>query len=341
MWRHPHRRRLSQSRCCRKCSFAGGQNRRSGEHHRFRSPANGQEVRFIVNYLLTSLQSNTCLQIQISQRYVLVARAKFTEVFDSPKDILATNSTHSSSCASLLTGEVQEPIIQHPLDSFSFGWLDGISVSEDSSKPDSFFVLFRQPNEDPWSIHAPTLTFYRLEANPTGVVEGDLPLPLEADGSTSHLFSETFLAPAPLSGSTSPTSTSSSASTKLVLGHHRTALWLSPRPRESDATGLVQMDLNRREDWPSQARGVRTWRYFLGDDLVWASFGPGQTQTETRDGGDENRTRMAGEEDSKIRVLTRCIFNSRAEVWTAIGYDEETGRVALGRRDGYITFLRL
>jgi hypothetical protein len=50
---------------------------------------------------------------------------------------------------------------------------------------------------------------------------------------------------------------------------------------------------------------------------------------------------MMGEEELKIDVLTRRIFNSRDEVWTAIGYDEETGRVALGRRDGYITFLHL
>ena len=269
-----------------------------------------------------------------------MARAKFIEVFNSPKDILVADSTHSSSCVSLVAEDAQEPIIKHPLDSFSFGWLDGISVSEDFSKPDSFFVLFRRPNEDPWSTRAPTLTFYRLEANPTGDMEEGSPSPSNEDGPASHLFSETFLAPAPLSGSTSPTSTSSSASTKLVLGHHRTALWLSPRPRESDATGLVQMDLNRREDWPSQAGGIRTWRYFLGDDLVWASFGPEQTQPETKDGDDENCTRVV-DEDSKICVFTRCIFNSRAEVWTAIGYDEETGRVALGRRDGYITFLRL
>lgn len=270
-----------------------------------------------------------------------MARAKFIEVFDSPTAILATDSTHSSSNASFVVGSVPEPVIHHPVDSFSFGWLDGISISQDLSKPDSFFVLFRQPNEDPWSTHAPILTLYRLEANSIADVEEDLPSPSNTDGSSPRLFSETFLASAPLSASTSPTSTSSSASTQLVLGHHRTALWLSPRPRESDSTGLIQMDLSRQEDWPPQAIGTRIWRHFLGDDLIWASFGPRQTRAETRDGGDENRTNMMGEEELKIDVLTRRIFNSRDEVWTAIGYDEETGRVALGRRDGYITFLHL
>ena len=255
-------------------------------------------------------------------------------------DILTTDPTRGSSDASLAGENVQERIVQHPIDSFSFGWLDGISVSEDFSKPDSFFVLFRQPNEDPWSTDPPTLAFYRLEANSAADGEEDLPLPSNANGSTSQLFSGTFLAPALLSAPTGPTPTSSSASTKFVLGRHRTALWLSPRPRESDSTGLVQMDLNRPEDWPSQASGTRIWRRFMGDDLVWATFDLKQTQSEIQD-DDENLTRVGNEEDSKLRVHTRRIYNSRAEVWTAIGYDEETGRVALGRRDGHITFLRL
>lgn len=101
------------------------------------------------------------------------------------------------------------------------------------------------------------------------------------------------------------------------------------------------MDLNRPEDWPSHGRGGRTWRRFIGDDLVWASFGPRQTQTETQDDGNESPTRTEDEEDQKIRVFMRPISNSRTEGWTAIGYDEETGRVALGRRDGYIDFFRL
>ena len=100
------------------------------------------------------------------------------------------------------------------------------------------------------------------------------------------------------------------------------------------------MDLNRQEDWPPEARGMRIWRHYIGDDLVWGSFGPRRTQAETRDDGDENRASTA-DEDSKTDVFTRRVFNARGDVWTAIGYDEETGRVALGRRDGYITFLCL
>jgi hypothetical protein len=101
------------------------------------------------------------------------------------------------------------------------------------------------------------------------------------------------------------------------------------------------MDLNRQEEWPSQARGTRIWRHFLGDDLVWASFGPRQTQAEEQDSDDESWTSVADEGKPKTQVFTRRIFNSRDEAWTAIGYDEETGRVALGKRDGYITLLRL
>ena len=102
------------------------------------------------------------------------------------------------------------------------------------------------------------------------------------------------------------------------------------------------MDLNRQGDWPFQVRGIRTWRNSLGDDLVWASFGPKQTKPETeKDHSDEGRVNTTEEEDSMAPIFTNRILNSHGEDWTAIGYDEETGRVALGRRDGYVTFLRL
>lgn len=256
-------------------------------------------------------------------------------------DALRTGPGLPSSNADLLVGSGREPIIQHPVDSLSFGWLDGISISQDTTKPDSFFVFFPQPNEDPWSTHAPTLTFYHLKANSTAGVEEGTARPPTIPGSTSHILSETFLASVPLSASASPTSTSSSTSTKLMVGRHRTALWLSPRPRDWDLTGLVQMDLNRQGDWPFQARGVRTWRNFLGDDLVWASFGPGRTEAKAQTGGDGNWTGVVVQKDPETSILMNRILNSHGEDWTAIGYDEEAGRVALGRRDGYITFLRL
>jgi hypothetical protein len=268
-----------------------------------------------------------------------VARAKFVEVFDLPAEILGTESTAPSPSADPLVGDAQVPTIQHPVDSFSFGWLDEISVSQEAAEPDTFFVLFPQPNDDPWSTHAPTLTFYRLEVNSTGDVEEGIPLPHTTTSSTSQLFSGTFLASVPLSASNSPTSTSASTSTKLVVGRHHTALWLSPRPRERDSTGLVQMDLYRPGDWPSQASGIQSCRAFLGDDLVWASFGPRRTKAETQTDGDG--TSLAEEDDSKPCIFTNRILNSRGEDLTAIRYDEETGRVVLGRRDGHLTFLRL
>jgi hypothetical protein len=266
----------------------------------------------------------------------LVARAKFVEVFDLPADILRTESVPLTQNVDPAVGD---PISQHPVDSFSFGWLDGMSISQDTGGPDSFFVLFPRPNDDPWSAHAPILTFYRLEANPTADEKPGVPPTVVTHCSTPHIFSEKFLTSVSQSPSPSPTSTSSSTSTKLVVGRHRTALWLSPRPREWDSTGLVQMDLNRQGDWPFQARGIRSWRNFLGDDLVWASVAQRESEAETTTDGDGNC--ILEEEDSKTYIFRKRILNSQGEDWTAIAYDEETGRVALGRRDGYITFLRL
>ena len=266
----------------------------------------------------------------------MVARAKFVEVFNLPTDILRTESVLLAQNAMVRDG--QESISLHPVDSFSFGWLDRMSISQETGKPDSFFVLFPSPNDDPWSTHAPILTFYGLEANSTANEEPDIPPTVVAQCSTPHIFSEKFLNSVSQSPSTSPTSTSSSTSTKIVVGRHRTALWVSPRPREWDITGLVQVDLDRRDDWPSQARGVRILRDFSADDLVWASIAQRESKTEISTEGDGNQIL---EEDSKTPIFTKRIINSRGEDWTAIGYDEETGRVALGRRDGFITFLRL
>lgn len=240
-----------------------------------------------------------------------------------------------ASNADLVVGNGQELIIQYPVDSISFGWLDGISISRDTAKPDSFFVLIPQPNEDPWSTHAPTLTFYHLEANSTAGAEEGIP------GSTSRILCETFMASVPLSTSASPTSTSSSASAKFVIGRHHTALWLSPGPRDWDLTGLVQMDLNRQGDWPYQARSMRSSRNLPGDDLVWASFGPRRTKAKPQAGDDGNRESAIEEDNLNTSILMNRILNSDGKDWTAIGYDEETGRVALGRRDGYITLLSL
>lgn len=266
-----------------------------------------------------------------------MARAKFVDVFEFPTDILRPQPTFRSSNANLVVGNGQEPIMQYPVDSLSFGWLDEISISQDVAKPDSFFALIPRPNEDPWLTHAPTLTLYHLEASPTA--EENIPGPSATPGSVSHTLSETFLASVPLSASASPTLTSSSFYTRLVMGRHRTALWLSPGPREWDVTGLVQIDVNRQEDWPSQA--VRTPGGTLGDDLVWTFFGQWRVGAGPQPGGDEIwKVRMEGE-DLETFVFTNHILNSDGENWTAIGYDEETGRVALGRRNGYITFLRL
>ena len=290
-----------------------------------------------MNHPLTDPQSNVCLQIQISQRYILVARAMFIEVFTFPVDILTTESTLGPSNGNSPAGDMDEPIIQHPVDSFSFGWLDGISISQDFSRSDSFFVLFRQPNENPWSTHTPILVFYRLELCPTVDTEEYLASSSDAT-EPRRMFLETFLASVPLSPFSSPTSTSSSASTRLVLGNYRTALWHSPRPRELDSTGLVQMDLNRQEDWPTQAR--RIWRQLSGNDLVWGSLDLRGGPAGARSGDDEPWANTTAE-DTDTHFFTRRVFSASDDFWTAIGYDEETGRVAIGKRDGYITFLRL
>ena len=95
------------------------------------------------------------------------------------------------------------------------------------------------------------------------------------------------------------------------------------------------MDLNRQEDWPSQAR--RIWRQLFGNDLVWGSLDLWGGKAEAQNGDGEPWVA----EDPDTHVFTRRVFSASDDVWTAIGYDEETGRVAIGRRDGYITFLSL
>ena len=77
-------------------------------------------------------------------------------------------------------------------------------------------------------------------------------------------------------------------------------------------------------------------RQHFGDDLVWGSLDLREGQAGTRNDDDGPWA-----EDPVPHVFARRVFNACDAVWTAIGYDEESGRVAIGRRDGCITFLRL
>jgi hypothetical protein len=132
-WRHPCRCGLPRScRCC-KCSFPRGQGRSFGEYYRFRPPTNGQEAPFTVNHISNEPYSQTpaCRFRFLRDTYWWLVQSS-SRCSTSPEDILG-DRIHSPVPERKFGGrDAQEPIIQYPVDSFSFGWLDGISISQDT-----------------------------------------------------------------------------------------------------------------------------------------------------------------------------------------------------------------
>lgn len=81
-------------------------------------------------------------------------------------------------------------------------------------------------------------------------------------------------------------------------------------------------------------------KYSSGGNLVWASFGPRRTKAKLQTDYDENWAGIVEGEDLKTSILTNQVIDMR-QGWTAVGYEEETGRVALGSLDGCINFIHL
>ena len=168
-------------------------------------------------------QNNRCVQVVFANRSILVVRARGIYLFPEPvlHDI---------------------PLVYHPIAEHSFGWIDGVSVTQRSSG--NLSILLRGESDDPWASGFHSLNLFTLERNP----EDEL-LP--------YLFP-------PILVSQVSARRGSLRCRRVILGKCGTAVWIQPQDRA--LIGLASF----HHDHPHQAI-----RFVPGHETVVAAAFPG------------------------------------------------------------------
>ncbi|OBZ74688.1 hypothetical protein A0H81_05636 [Grifola frondosa] len=203
-------------------------------------------------------------------------------------------------------------VTHHPIAYHSFGWVDGVSVSPQlhcsaSGIPDpheALSILVRAESDNPWSSDVHKLELYVLHPNFEYVDSAAAPI-------SPYLF------PPVHSTLSSPSVRGFLRCTDIILGQYGTAIWIQPRP--SRGPDLTFFDVHSSETQAPERASSR-------ESLAAAVFaGPLQ----------RNHAKL----NLGARMLwTQTVDNSH---WTALDYDEEIGRIALGSNQGVVTVLEL
>ncbi|OSD00750.1 hypothetical protein PYCCODRAFT_1446126 [Trametes coccinea BRFM310] len=286
-------------------------------------------------------QYNRCLQVVFAQKSILVVRARSVELFPEP-ELQAAEGAYAT----------YEPIGSH-----SFGWIDGVSVNQQcdplshaaglagSAEITPLSILLRAESDDPWASDVHKLEQFLLLPNPA-FAEPTQASDTQPD--TTVDAPQLFEPPTPPPALTAPyvfppvrAERTASAirgflrCTNIVFGACGTALWIQPRPAR--AAHLTGYDLHSSVTQISDALDPAhaplsefaqaqqgTQRAKMKESLCAAVFaGPLQ--------------RCHPELETKARAIWAQPREGRN--WTALDYDEDRGRVALGASDGSVTVL--
>ncbi|KAL6303375.1 hypothetical protein BKA93DRAFT_826663 [Sparassis latifolia] len=263
-------------------------------------------------------QYNRCLQVVFTHKSILVVRARSIELFAEP-------ALHPPN----------EPSLPHyPLAYHTFGWIDGVSVSLQALPSDGITgcsvdplsILLRAETDDPWASETHTLNLFTLQPNPlyaedspviSNSVDANLSQVVSSQSATSPLERAPYLFPPVHSSLTSPSVHGFLRCTGIILGQYGTAVWIQPRPSRS--TDLTMLDVHASETQAAETTRPR-------ESLAAAVFaGPLQRH------------------HPEISLDARTLWTEadQSSNWTAIDYDEELGRIALGSIDGRVTLLEL
>lgn len=132
------------------------------------------------------------------------------------------------------------PLVYHPIAEHSFGWVDGVSVTQRSSG--NLSILLRGESDDPWASGLHSLNLFTLEHNPK-------------DEMLPYLFP-------PILVSQVPALRGSLRCRRVILGKYGTAVWIQPQDRA--LLGLASC----HRDHPQQA--IRSAREH--ESVVVAAF---------------------------------------------------------------------
>ncbi|EAU83733.2 hypothetical protein CC1G_05637 [Coprinopsis cinerea okayama7 len=274
---------------------------------------------------------NVASQVLFTLDSVLVVRARSLCLFPCPK-LAESNDPVATSAG---------PLARH-----SFGWLDGVTVSPQTStrgNTTSYNILLRAESDDPWQPpDAHTLCVYTLDVNPDYLVSGS------TDSTPSLDSVEGAATPPPLLPyifppryqTKIPTSRGALRCPSLRLGSCGTAVWVKPGESVGSATGLVQMPCHQdpffnngyTDDDYAVPMPISFARPFKGrgKECLMAAVLPSSSLYHHSKASTANQT-------SPVMLMS----NQDLQDWTCLDYDEATGRIALGKGDGHTLLLSL
>ncbi|KAI9058631.1 hypothetical protein FKP32DRAFT_1596926 [Trametes sanguinea] len=287
-------------------------------------------------------QYNRCLQIVFAHKSILVVRARSVELFPEPELQPAEGAFTT-----------YEPVGFH-----SFGWIDGVSVNQqcdplshavgdsESAENAPLSILLRAESDDPWASDVHKLEQFLLLPNPSFAESAahvsdsetdatiDAPQPPEPPSTPPPPIGP-YVFPPVRAERTASAIRGFLRCTDIVLGPCGTALWIQPRPaRVAHLTGY---------DLHSSATQITD------------AFDPAHAPLSKFTHGQYSAQRAKMEETlcaavfagplqrchPELGTRTRAVWAQPKEGrnWTALDYDEERGRVALGASDGSVTVL--
>ncbi|KAG2061097.1 hypothetical protein BDR06DRAFT_903599 [Suillus hirtellus] len=242
-----------------------------------------QEYAVLQSPVEADLWRNKCTQIVFAYKTTLVVRARSVHAFAEPK-----LASHPNTC------------VHYPYAQSTFGWVDGIFVSNPPFSPKDptrmegqpLSILVRTKNDDPWSstfkIQLWTLS-PMISSYQTTVDEAYYNFP---PSMTKEIVT-------PRRGAL--------RCTDMVLGPYGTAVWV--QPEDYSVAGLISSNVHLQNMPVPQSH----------ETLVAAAF-PGLLNTQ-------------GE------AQVKSSWKNCGKNWTCLDYDEERGCVALGSAAGVVTIL--
>ncbi|KAG6831114.1 hypothetical protein H0H87_006139 [Tephrocybe sp. NHM501043] len=229
-------------------------------------------------------QPNRGIQVVFAHRSVLVVRACSIHLFPDP----ALQET---------------PLTYFPIAKHSFGWIDGVCVTQSRSTIPSLSILLRGESDDPWSSGLHSLDHYILLPN----------LNLEDDTSPPYMFPPALVAKV-------PAVRGSLRCRNVVLGPCGTAAWIQPQDRA--VVGLA---------WAGNEYPLQAIQPASGNESLMVAAFPGSLSA------DHDVDRGSG----VVGMRSTAVFTNALNNWTAFDYDEEIGRIVLCSSFGCVMVLEL
>ncbi|KAG6918472.1 hypothetical protein DXG01_014099 [Tephrocybe rancida] len=218
-------------------------------------------------------QPNRAIQAVFAHRSVLLVRASSIYLFPEP--------------------ELEEiPLKYTPIAQHSFGWIDGVCVTQTHSTTPGLSILLRGESDDPWASGVHSLDHYNLLPNPD---------PDDDSNEPPYIFPPALIARVnAVRGSL--------GCRNVVLGPCGTAAWIQPQDRAR--VGL----LHGNEEYPLQAIHRAS-----GNETLMVAVFPGPLRD--RDEG--------AQVDGVADTRGTAVHTNELNDWVALDYDEEIGRVVL------------